>query len=395
MTTITPNLGHGMGSDWENKDWVHITVPELHHLQPYYPCLQESVQILWCSPRPFSSAVLVEVMQALASTGQTNLHSYFIKRSHRSFRRAQDILQEHAVLQHLASKNIPVATLISSNCGQTTLEVGDWTYEVYEKAAGFDLYIDQQSWTPFFYTEHAAKVGSLLAKLHIAVQDFPELHGRSTRYLASNQQLLESENIVTAIQQRIDNSPELSRYFADKNLDAVFLERIFQTHRKIKHVLQQATKIWTHNDLHASNLFWSTQSADANITAVIDFGLSDRNSALYDLAITIERNFIDWLALEHTSQISVDEAGLSAFLQAYFAEIYPQQDFSILPELLKIVHLDFAFSELEYFVGITQNLKHADAAYYDWIVGHVNWFFTEQGQQFIQTFTRFLQRELS
>ena len=395
MATITPNLGHGMGSDWENKDWLHITVPELHRLQSYYPCLQGSVKILWCSPRPFSSAVLIEVVQALASTGQTNLHPYFIKRSHRSFRRAQDILQEHAVLQHLASKNIPVATLITSNCGQTALEVGDWTYEVYEKAAGFDLYVDQQSWTPFFYTEHAAKVGSLLAKLHTAMQDFPELHGRSTRYLASNQQLLESENIVTAIQQRIDNSPELSRYFADKNLDAVFLERIFQTHRKIKHVLQQATKIWTHNDLHASNLFWSTQSADANITAVIDFGLSDRNSALYDLAITIERNFIDWLALEHTSQISVDEAGLSAFLQAYFAEIYPQQDFSILPELLKIVHLDFAFSELEYFVGITQNLKHADAAYYDWIVGHVNWFFTEQGQQFTQTFTRFLQRELS
>ena len=395
MATITPNLGHGMGSDWENKDWLHITVPELHHLQPYYPCLQGSVQILWCSPRPFSSAVLVEVMQALASTGQTNFHSYFIKRSHRSFRRAQDILQEHAVLQHLASKNIPVATLISSNCGQTALELGDWTYEVYEKAAGFDLYVDQQSWTPFFYTEHAAKVGSLLAKLHTAMQDFPELHGRSTRYLVSNQQLLESENIVTAIQQRIDNSPELNRYFADKNLDAVFLERIFQTHRKIKHVLQQATKIWTHNDLHASNLFWSTQSADANITAVIDFGLSDRNSALYDLAITIERNFIDWLALEHTSQISIDEAGLSAFLQAYCAEIHSQQDFSILPELLKIVHLDFAFSELEYFVGITQNLKHADAAYYDWIVGHVNWFFTEQGQQFTQTFTRLLQRELS
>lgn len=395
MATITPNLGHGMGSDWENKDWLHITVPELHRLQSYYPCLQGSVKILWCSPRPFSSAVLIEVVQALASTGQTNLHPYFIKRSHRSFRRAQDILQEHAVLQHLASKNIPVATLITSNCGQTALEVGDWTYEVYEKAAGFDLYVDQQSWTPFFYTEHAAKVGSLLAKLHTAMQDFPELHGRSTRYLVSNQQLLESENIVTAIQQRIDNSPELSRYFADKNLDAVFLERIFQTHRKIKHVLQQATKIWTHNDLHASNLFWSTQSADANITAVIDFGLSDRNSALYDLAITIERNFIDWLALEHTSQINVDEAGLSAFLQAYCAEIHPQQDFSILPELLKIVHLDFAFSELEYFVGITQNLKHADAAYYDWIVGHVNWFFTEQGQQFTQTFTRFLQRELS
>ncbi len=29
MTTITPHLGHGMGNDWENKDWVHITVPEI------------------------------------------------------------------------------------------------------------------------------------------------------------------------------------------------------------------------------------------------------------------------------------------------------------------------------------------------------------------------------
>ena len=46
MATIKPNLGHGMGSDWENKDWLHITVSELHCLQSYYPCLQGSVQIL-------------------------------------------------------------------------------------------------------------------------------------------------------------------------------------------------------------------------------------------------------------------------------------------------------------------------------------------------------------
>ncbi len=26
MTTITHDLGHGMGNDWENKDWAHLTV---------------------------------------------------------------------------------------------------------------------------------------------------------------------------------------------------------------------------------------------------------------------------------------------------------------------------------------------------------------------------------
>lgn len=394
MTIITDDLGHGMGNAWENKDWAHISDRELHSLQQHYACLQGNIQTLWHSPRPFSSAILLTIMQDSATTDETVTHPYFIKRSHCSFRRARDILQEHAILQHLAGKEIPVATLLSTHQGLTALELGDWTYEVYEKAEGLDLYADQQSWKPFFYAEHAAKAGSLLAKLHRAMQDFPDLQGRSARYLVSNQQLLESENIVVAIQSRITQSPELSRYFADKNLDPCFLDRVSQVHQKIKLVLQQAAKIWTHNDLHASNLFWSVPNADADITAVIDFGLSDRNSAIYDLAVTIERNFIDWLELEQHSHIQIDETGLTAFLHAYFSEIPPQEDLSILPELLKIVHLDFAFSELEYFVGITQNQQHADAAYYHWIIGHVDWFFGEQGQQFTQTLSRLIQHEL-
>ncbi len=125
-----------------------------------------------------------------------------------------------------------------------------------------------------------------------------------------------------------------------------FLDQILQVHQRIQPVLQQASRIWTHNDLHASNLFWSSPDAKAEITAVIDFGLSDRNSALYDLAVTIERNFIDWLELEQNPHIQIDEAGLTAFLHAYFSEAHPQEDFSVLPELLKIVHLDFAFQSL-------------------------------------------------
>ncbi|MFB0983852.1 MAG: hypothetical protein QMB96_07970, partial [Acinetobacter towneri] len=94
MTTITHDLGHGMGNDWEYKDWAHLTVSELHNLQPYYPCLQGGIQILWCSPRPFSSAAVIEVTQDAVSTDKIGSRSYFIKRSHRSFRNAQDILQE-------------------------------------------------------------------------------------------------------------------------------------------------------------------------------------------------------------------------------------------------------------------------------------------------------------
>ena len=119
MTTMTDDLGHGMGNAWEHKDWAHISDPELQSLQQHYSCLQGHFEILWCSPRPFSSAALVKVEQDFVSRDEAVAHQYLIKRSHCSFRRARDILQEHAVLQHLASKEIPVAALISSNQGLT------------------------------------------------------------------------------------------------------------------------------------------------------------------------------------------------------------------------------------------------------------------------------------
>src|SRR5690606_21618117 len=205
MTTITDDLGHGMGNAWENKDWAHISDPELQSLQQHYSCLQGHFQILWCSPRPFSLAVLVRGEQVLVSRDEAAANQYLINGGNFSFRRPRDILRGPAVLHHLAGKEIPVAALIRSNQGLTALELGDWTHEVYAKAAGLDLYADQQSWKPFFYAEHAAKAGQLLARLHMAMQDFPEQQGRSTSYLVSNQQLLDSENIVIAIQRRIAN----------------------------------------------------------------------------------------------------------------------------------------------------------------------------------------------
>ena len=57
------------------------------------------------------------------------------------------------------------------------------------------------------------------------------------------------------------------------------------------------TPLWTHNDLHPSNLFWSNAGRDAEVTAVIDFGLCDRTNAVHDLAHAIERSMVDWLAL--------------------------------------------------------------------------------------------------
>ena len=382
MAESSTNLGHGMGESPEAKDWQDISADDLRLLQQVYPQLQGKFTVLWRSPRPFSSAVLI----------QTEHRIYFIKRSHRSFRSASDLQQEHQLIQHLAAQGISVPVLLCSKDGATAAELGDWSCEVHEKAQGFDLYADHLSWKPFFSASHAAKAGEMLAKLHQAVQNYPVQHGRSAKYLISNQDILESHDIEAAIQQRIKSSSALSAYFADKDLDAAWLDQLKAVHGNIKNAMQQASKIWTHNDLHASNLLWTESGDQAEISTVIDFGLADYNSAVYDLAVTIERNFIDWLALEQTADLHIDTAGLSAFIRAYLANAAPLKELEILPELIKIVHTDFALSELEYFAGITRNFKHADAAYYGWLRAHTAWFFQPQGQEFCQLLAKLIQQ---
>lgn len=381
MAEFPQNMGHGMGESLEPKDWQDISASDLVHLQQLYPQLQGKTAVLWRSPRPFSSAMLVQAGEAI----------YFIKRSHRSFRSAADLLQEHQLIQYLSVQGISVPVLVVSQAGSTAVELGNWSCEVHEKADGFDLYADQLSWKPFFCAAHAAKAGEKLATIHSAVHDYSVLHGRTATYLISNQNLLESDDIADAIQQRIKRSAALTAYFADKELDQTWLVQLRSVHEKIKSAMQQAAKIWTHNDFHASNLLWTDQSDEADISTVIDFGLADRNTAIYDLAVTIERNFIDWLALAQGPEIYIDEAGLAAFVQAYMHRAGFSKELEILPDLIKIVHTDFALSELEYFAGITCNLKHADAAYYDWLIAHTAWFFQPQGQQFCQKMAQLIQ----
>lgn len=382
MAEQRASLGHGMGESLEPKDWQDISAADLAQLQQRYPQLQGQAAVLWRSPRPFSSAMLIQVNQA----------AYFIKRSHRSFRTAADLKQEHQLIQHLADQQLPLPKIICSKDGATAVELDDWSYEVHEKAPGLDLYADHLSWKPFFCAGHAAQAGQMLAALHKAAENYPAAQGRSAQQLISNQDLLLSHDIAQAIRQRIQNSPALSAYFADQELDQAWLSQLAHVHEKVKTAMQRAPKIWTHNDLHASNLLWSENSDQAEISTVIDFGLTDRNSAIYDLAVTVERNFIDWLALNQTQDIHIDEAGLQAFIQAYVKHAHPLEELAILPELIKIVHTDFAVSELEYFAGITRNFKHADAAYHDWLIAHTDWFFKPQGQQFCQKLALLIQQ---
>jgi Ser/Thr protein kinase RdoA (MazF antagonist) len=117
---------------------------------------------------------------------------------------------------------------------------------------------------------------------------------------------------------------------------------------------------------------------------VLDFGLSAATFALFDLATAIERNAIAWLALDTGNQAVHTDIAL-ALIDGYRQQRpLAAAAIHLLADLLPLVHMDFALSEVEYFHAITGSRANADIAYDTFLCGHADWFTRAPGQQLLQ-----------
>jgi hypothetical protein len=58
-------------------------------------------------------------------------------------------------------------------------------------------------------------------------------------------------------------------------------------------------------------------------------------------------------------------------------------------EVLPVVHLEYALSEIEYFADVVGSQSNADLAYSTYLVGHTRWF---EGDDGLALITRLRQR---
>jgi Ser/Thr protein kinase RdoA (MazF antagonist) len=136
--------------------------------------------------------------------------------------------------------------------------------------------------------------------------------------------------------------------------------------------------------LHASNLLWSDAGDQAEVTAIIDFGLADRTNAVHDIAHAIERNIVEWLELgknqNHPEAIPVHFDHLHALLDGY-ESVRPLSDAeaAALAPMTALCHAEFALSEADYFLGALHSRQKARMAYYGWLVKHARWFLGSHG----------------
>jgi Ser/Thr protein kinase RdoA (MazF antagonist) len=373
---------HGLDGTLVEPDWPPLKLDEVRTLLQSFPTAGDPIEILSSSPRPFSAAGVVG----------TCLGRVFIKRHHRLVRDAEGLMEEHRFMDHLRANGIGVPLVFATVAGDTAVEMGDWTYEVHTIPEGIDLYEDAISWTPFRSVDHARSAGEMLARLHIAATGYGAA-ARRPRPLVSSFTIFASQDAREATKQYLAVRPVLEQHLQTRRDCEEALYLLTPFHEELKPLLPSLQPFWTHNDLHASNLFWSDTSLCARATSVIDFGLADRTNAVFDLAQAIERNIVEWLVLmpdpERGEEIPVHLDHLWALLDGY-EQVKPLSyaEAAALAPMLALSHAEFALTEADYFLGVLHSPEKARVATSDYLVKHAQWFRGPGRQKLIEPLHR-------
>lgn len=366
------HLSHGLAGDQLEPDWPPLTMTEVASVVARVPSLGALCSVDWRSPRPLSAAAL-----ATTTAGRV-----FVKRHHRRVRDEATLAEEHRFATFVREAGIPVPRILHDDDGASVFGSGDWIYELHEPARGVDIYRDAFSWSPIGGEGHALATGSMLARMHSAAEGF-DAPQRHTHVLVARADILASKDPLATIAAQLPGRPALARYLNERDWRGEIGVAIAPWHARVADALASQPRLWTHGDWHVSNLCWSGPEDDARITDVLDFGLSAATFALFDLATAVERNAVAWLEVERGDIARHD---LALAIIAGYRSVRPLDAaaLDLLADLLPLVHLDFALSEVEYFDGITGRRDHADVAYHTFLRGHAAWFAGLHGQALLE-----------
>ena len=377
---------HGMDGTLVEPDWPPLTEGEVRAVLEQVAECEGPYAIETVSPRPFSAASVV----------RTAAGRVFVKRHAGAVRDAEGLAEEHRFMEHLRAHGCSVPQVLRTRTGASAVESGAWCYEVHETPRGVDLYEEAISWTPFRSANHARGAGRALARLHRATEGF-DASARKVQPLVASFTIFAAQDAAKAMDAYLQARVSLRGDEETRTHCDAALETLEPLHAELRPLLKELAPLWTHNDLHASNLFWSGAGEDAQATAVIDFGLADRTNAVHDLAQALERNCVEWLTLmvhpDAEEQVAVQMDHVTALLDGY-EELRPLTDAeaAALAPMMALCHAEFALTEADYFMGVLHAREKARLASWDYLVGHARWFRSAAGARLLDGLRRWAER---
>ena len=354
-------MAHGLDGTLVEPDWPPLTLDEIRGLLREYPALGPPKKVLMVSPRPFSAASVVA----------TQSQNIFIKRHHMTVRDTAGLREEHRFMAHLRSKGAMVPRVFRAASGETSIKAGEWVYEVHETPRGIDVYEDALSWTPFRSLGHARSAGQAMARLHHASRGF-DAPPRKSRPLVAGFTIFASADPSAEFGRYLAARPALSDYLRHRNCREEALTLLAPFYAELLPLLPGLTPLWTHNDLHGSNLLWSDTGADAEVAAVIDWLVTGR---MHDHA-AIELTSWDALyALGQPEDVRVHYDHLSALLEGYESErpLAREERLALAP-MTALCHAEFALAETDYFLAALHAKEKASMACEGYLISHARWF---------------------
>jgi Ser/Thr protein kinase RdoA (MazF antagonist) len=217
-----------------------------------------------------------------------------------------------------------------------------------------------------------------MARLHHASCGF-DAPARKSRPLVAGFTIFASADPGAEFSRYLAARPALGDYLRNRNCREEALTLLAPFHTELFPLLPGLMPLWTHNDLHATNLLWSDTGADAEAVAVIDFGLADRTNAVHDLAQAIERSIVGWLALvdrpNQPEDVRVHYDHLFALLDGYESErqLSREERLALAP-MTALCHAEFALAETDYFLTVLRAKEKAPMACERYLVSHARWF---------------------
>jgi Ser/Thr protein kinase RdoA (MazF antagonist) len=293
----------------------------------------------------------------------------FLKRHHERVRSTAQLTAEHDFAQYLHEHRVPVPAMLRTPGGGTVLRRGLYRYEVSETVSGLDVYRDAVSWSPYLHAGHAYAAGAALARLHLAAADFPR-PARPPAALMNSAMVIRAAGPETALDRLVASRPGVAGYLSGRPWRDDVVPLIARAAPAARDLPSQ----WGHGDWHPSNLSWTSAEPSAEVAGVFDFGLANRTFAVHDLAIALERSVVAWLELASTGTAAVDFSAADALLAGY-QSVRPltAAEGRALALVLPVAHVEYAISEIEYFVDVVGSAANAELAY-DYLVGHARWF---------------------